>query len=166
MYRAESELTASWRISRVALEEIQSLEVSVLWHTEGKGDEDLHVHQFLRVSEQKIRRAGILEDQSLKCVLPSTPLSYRGRLVSLCWCVRLRLYLNDGREIVTEQPFYLVSADFPTPCAASPPEDASAKLGRAHQKGLTSSQERTSSQQRNSPQERVQQLVGSASRLS
>jgi len=152
IYQAESELTASCRISRVALADIQSLELSVLWHTEGKGDEDFHVHQFLRVSEQRLRRAGILEEQSLKCVLPSTPLSYQGRLVSLCWCVRLRLYLNDGREIVSEQPFYVVSADFPTPCAASP-DDFTEKTGRGYGKGQSSARERR------------QPLVGSAPKL-
>lgn len=120
VYEAGSTLIARWRISRVPLEEIQSLEVSVLWHTEGKGDEDLHVHHFHRISETQVRRVGMSQDQSIKCVLPATPLSYHGRLINLCWCVRLRLYLNGGREIVAEQPFFLVSANRHTPCSASP----------------------------------------------
>ena len=124
VYQSGSALTARWLIARVPPEDIQGLEVSVLWHTEGKGDEDLHVHHFHRVSEHQIRRSasleeGILQEQSIECRLPATPLSYHGRLISLCWCVRLRLYLTGGREIVTEQPFYLVSANRHTPCAAS-----------------------------------------------
>ncbi len=98
-----------WRISRVPMDEVQGIEVSVLWHTEGKGDEDLHVHHFHRLVENQIRRSGLADEQSLRCELPATPLSYHGRLISVLWCIRLRLYLSGGREIVAEQPFHLVS---------------------------------------------------------
>jgi hypothetical protein len=108
-YRAGGTLTAKWRISRVPLDQVQGLEVSVLWHTEGKGDEDLHVHHFHRVVESQIRRVGLADEQSLHCVLPATPLSYHGKLISVRWCIRLRLFLASGREIVAEQPFYMVS---------------------------------------------------------
>ncbi|MDA8743641.1 hypothetical protein N9N28_03305 [Rubripirellula amarantea] len=100
---------ARWRIRRVCLDDLQSIEVSVLWHTEGKGDEDLHVHHFHRVSPEQLRRLGLADEQSLRCHLPASPLSYHGHLISLRWCVRLRLFMNDGREIIAEQPFHLVS---------------------------------------------------------
>ncbi|MCG8650408.1 MAG: hypothetical protein MI861_11285 [Pirellulales bacterium] len=109
VYRAGGSLTAKWRISRVPLDEVQGVEVSVLWHTEGKGDEDLHVHHFHRLVENQIRRAGLADEQSLHCDLPLTPLSYHGRLISVRWCIRLRLFVSGGREIVAEQPFHLVS---------------------------------------------------------
>lgn len=108
-YEAGSTLTAKWRISRVPIEQLQGLEASVLWHTEGKGDEDLHVHHFHRLGESQIRRAGLADEQSLSCTLPATPLSYHGQLISVRWCIRLRLFLASGRELVAEQPFYLVS---------------------------------------------------------
>ncbi|MFK8112232.1 MAG: hypothetical protein AB8B91_08510 [Rubripirellula sp.] len=109
-YVAGENLTAKWRISRVPLDEIQGLEVSVLWHTEGKGDEDLHVHHFHRVNEGQVRRVGLADQQSVHCALPATPLSYHGKLISVRWCIRLRLFLVSGREIVAEQPFHLVAA--------------------------------------------------------
>lgn len=102
-------LTAEWRISRVPAEELQGLEVSVLWHTEGKGDEDFHVHHFYRLSENQIRSDGLTDASSTECELPATPLSYQGKLISVCWCIRLRLFLVGGREIVSEQPFYLIN---------------------------------------------------------
>jgi hypothetical protein len=111
VYPAESLLTAQWRISRVASDEIQSVELSVLWHTEGKGDEDLQVHYFHRISEHAIGRLDLGQPQPIRCVLPPTPLSYQGRLISVRWCVRLRLYLSQGREMVAEQPFYLVASN-------------------------------------------------------
>jgi hypothetical protein len=116
LYEAGAMLTAKWRISRVPLDEVQGLEVSVMWHTEGKGDEDLHVHHFHRVVENQIRRVGLADEQSTRCLLPATPLSYHGRLISVRWCIRLRLFLANGREIVAEQPFHLVSPNMISPC--------------------------------------------------
>ena len=41
--------------------------------------------------------------------LPSSPLSYTGQLFSVRWCVRVRLFLRRGREIVQDAPFVLGS---------------------------------------------------------
>lgn len=109
VYEGGRELLATWRVSRVTLDRLVAIETSVLWYTEGKGDTDLHVHSFRRIEEDQIRRSGLADAQSLKCLLPATPLSYHGRLIRLRWCVRLRLFLSDGREIVTDQSFYLVA---------------------------------------------------------
>jgi hypothetical protein len=40
-------------------------------------------------------------------VLPASPLSYDGEIVKICWCVRLRLFLPQGQEALTEVPFRL-----------------------------------------------------------
>ncbi len=109
LYEAGGEMTVKWRVSRVPIDELQGIEISVLWHTEGKGDEDLHVHHFHRLVENQIRRAGLADEQSFSCDLPVTPLSYHGRLISVLWCIRLRLFLGGSREIVAEQPFHLVA---------------------------------------------------------
>ena len=120
LYCAGGELSAKWRISRVPLDEVQGVEVSVLWHTEGKGDEDINVHHFQRVAENQLRRIGLADEQVIHCVLPRTPLSYHGRLISLQWCVRLRLFMVTGREIVAEQPFHLVSEEMARPHSLAP----------------------------------------------
>ncbi|NNE00805.1 MAG: hypothetical protein HKN47_26115 [Pirellulaceae bacterium] len=126
-YAGNELLTVRWRVSRVALDQLQAIEVSVMWHTEGKGDEDLNVHHFHRLDENQIRRAGLADEQSLSCRLPVTPLSYHGRLISVRWCVRLRLYTAGGREIVAEQPFHLIAAsarpDLTKPDEISPSEN-------------------------------------------
>ncbi|MGC6442145.1 MAG: hypothetical protein ACON4H_05730 [Rubripirellula sp.] len=122
IYRAGGELKATWRISRVPVEELQGLEMSVLWHTEGKGDEDLHVHHFQRINETGLKEIGVENQQTIRCVLPATPLSYHGQLIRLSWCVRMRLFLEDGREILSETPFYLVTDAQRSPCVATPPQ--------------------------------------------
>lgn len=109
VYEGGRELEATWRVSRVTLDSLTAIEISVMWYTEGKGDMDLHVHHFERMEEGEIRRAGLADRQSLSCILPATPLSYHGRLIRVRWCVRMRLFLSSGREIVTDQPFYLVA---------------------------------------------------------
>ena len=108
-YAGGETLAVRWQISRIELGKLQAIEVSVLWHTEGKGDEDLHVHHFHRLDENQIRQLGLADEQSISCKLPATPLSYHGRLITVRWCVRLRLFLDDGREILTQQPFHLVA---------------------------------------------------------
>ncbi|MEO9596121.1 hypothetical protein [Rhodopirellula bahusiensis] len=108
-YAAGCQLKAGWRISRVNLEELQSVEISVLWHTEGKGDEDLGVHYFQRYDHSDLQSIQLKERNGIQCVLPASPLSYQGHLMQIHWKIRVRVFLADGREVVAEQPFYLVA---------------------------------------------------------
>jgi hypothetical protein len=62
-----------------------------------------------RATEQQLRDAGIADEQSIQCRLPITPLSYHGKLITIRWSLRLRLFLVGGREILTERPFYVVA---------------------------------------------------------
>ncbi|QDT04078.1 hypothetical protein K227x_24660 [Rubripirellula lacrimiformis] len=109
VYQAGGELMAKWRVRRISMDDLQSIEVSVLWHTEGKGDEDLHVHHFHRIVESQIRQIGFADEQAIRCVLPASPLSYQGHLITVRWCIRMRLFMQDGRKIMAEQPFHLVA---------------------------------------------------------
>ena len=112
VYPSGGVLSAKWKVSRVSLDELQGVEISVLWHTQGKGDEDLNVHHFQRLTEAQVRRIGLADEQVVQCQLPPTPLSYHGRLISVCWCLRLRLFLSGGREIVADRAFHVVSPNF------------------------------------------------------
>lgn len=109
MYEGGKTLEARWRISRVDLDALAAVEVSVLWYTEGKGDTDMQVHYFTRFEQDDLRRCGLADEQSLNCLLPATPLSYHGRLIRVKWAVRIRAFMVDGRECMTEQPFYMVA---------------------------------------------------------
>ncbi|WP_047815084.1 hypothetical protein [Rhodopirellula islandica] len=108
-YAAGCQLKAGWRISRVDLSELESVEISVLWHTEGKGDEDLGVHYFQRYDHSDLQNIQLKERNGIQCVLPASPLSYQGHLMQIHWKIRVRVFLADGREVVAEQPFYLVA---------------------------------------------------------
>lgn len=98
-------LALEYRLAGVAPGEIQSIEISVLWHTEGKGDEDLAVHFFERLEAQG--EAAPPHWGRVECPLPASPLTYQGVIVKLRWCARIRAFLANGRELVDEQMFQL-----------------------------------------------------------
>lgn len=104
-------LECKWSIGRIGLDEVQSVEASVLWYTEGKGDEDLSVHHFARLSSDQLKELGESYEHSLVTQLPMSPLTYDGKLLRIRWCVRVRLFLPNENDTVVQQPFFLGYAD-------------------------------------------------------
>lgn len=104
-------LECNWRIGRIGLDGVQSVEASVLWYTEGKGDEDFAVHHFVRVPGDQLRKLGDSYQHSLVTALPMSPLTYDGQLLRIRWCVRLRIFLPNENDTVLQQPFFLGYAD-------------------------------------------------------
>jgi hypothetical protein len=104
-------LVCTWQLNRLSVDDLAGLEISVLWYTEGKGDEDLSVHYFHRWSAPRLSELDLTTAQQFETRLPDSPLSYDGHLFRLRWCIRLRAFLHDGPELVTESPFRLSSAD-------------------------------------------------------
>ena len=100
-------LDFEYSIQRVSAESIDRLEVSVHWYTEGKGSEDIGVHLFESISRAELSKLPLSQPRRVETILPTSPLSYEGRLFKIRWCIRLRLFLNEGREITSTQPFYL-----------------------------------------------------------
>ena len=109
-YRPGETLSGEYRIDRVSPDEIKAVEVSVLWHTEGKGDEDLAVHHFDRISPEE----GALHAPTFgefQTVLPNSPLSYDGAILKIRWCVRVRVFPRKGKQVVGQRSFVLGTVD-------------------------------------------------------
>jgi hypothetical protein len=106
-YMPHDVLEFDYRVSNIERDSISAIEVSVVWLTEGKGTEDLGVHSFQRLTGNALASTDWNEPQKVRVPLPDSPLSYEGRLLKISWCVRVRFYLNDGTELVAQQPFYL-----------------------------------------------------------
>lgn len=87
--------------------EVRSAELSVLWYTAGKGDEDFGVHYFQRYSGEGPDAVELSRRREFRTLLPESPLSYDGLIVKVCWCARLRLFLPRGRQQVLEAGFKL-----------------------------------------------------------
>ena len=97
-------LIGSYTIASSPETTITAIEVSVLWRTCGKGQQDIGVHFFER-------RTGPFDQSELSLpakfstVLPPTPLSYDGQIVKIQWCARVRLLLKGNRQITEDLSF-------------------------------------------------------------
>ena len=87
--------------------EIQAIETSVIWLTEGKGDSDIGVHFFERRQKQSLTSETFKQPQRIGTVLPASPLSYEGHILKIRWCVRVRLFLPGIEQITEDQYFQL-----------------------------------------------------------
>ena len=56
--------------------------------------------------------------QRFSTTLPRSPLSYDGQIVKIRWCVRVRAFLQRGKEVVGQKVFRLGNVS-PTPCDAA-----------------------------------------------
>jgi len=108
-YEAGDVLTGTYRLESIPLTEVRTVEVSVLWHTEGKGDEDLAVHEFQRLGAENGEVLDLGRGGRFQTTLPHCPLSYDGAIIKLGWFVRIRVFLTQGKEVVGQRQFRLGS---------------------------------------------------------
>ena len=83
------------------------LELSLFWHTKGKGTKDVGIIDTIRIDNP-----GTLGGRHFKFLLPHGPYSFSGKLISIIWALELTLPRGrnaahkeitlsaDGREIV------------------------------------------------------------------
>ena len=107
IYYPGETLAGSYYLGNLGNEPIDAVEVSVLWHTEGKGNEDFGIHEFWRRSVSDGDWIDNSTPGRFHTKLPNSPLSYDGELVKIFWLIRIRVFLSDGREIVDEHSFRL-----------------------------------------------------------
>jgi hypothetical protein len=100
-------LNGEYQIDAVEPEEIRAVELSILWYTEGKGDEDLGIHHFQRRTTDDQDETPLTELVKFSVPLPKSPLSYEGVLIKVRWRVRVRVFLKNGRNYLAELPFRL-----------------------------------------------------------
>jgi hypothetical protein len=117
-YSPGESLAGEYRLEGIAPEEIKAVEISILWHTEGKGDEDLAVHAFWRRPAEGDEPIDPRRPGRFNTVLPNSPLSYRGVILKIGWRVRVRVFLTGGREVLGESPFRL--GELPAARSAAP----------------------------------------------
>lgn len=105
LYLPGDELVCEYQIDAVDPTDLQAVEASVLWYTEGKGEEDLGVHYFERRIPTESEDGDLRPMRRFRTRLPNSPLSYQGAICSVRWCVRIRLFLKRGREMYFDYPF-------------------------------------------------------------
>ncbi|NBX29179.1 hypothetical protein EBR04_01795 [bacterium] len=97
-YEPGDRLQVRYDVGGLGGDVLRAVEHSVLWYTEGKGEEDLWVHFFERAAKPAI--AG-----GFGTTLPRGPLSYEGVIVKIRWCARVRIFFQGGRDFVSEHVF-------------------------------------------------------------
>lgn len=107
VYYPGETLSGSYWLTAPVPEDVRAMEFSILWYTEGKGDEDLAVHSFRRLTLEEGEPIDLGKPMHFSTVLPASPLSYQGRIVKISWCVRLRVFLSRGRELFGQVHFRL-----------------------------------------------------------
>lgn len=96
--------------------DLESVEQSVLWQTEGKGDTDLGVIQHTAWTRSTGTLADLANPQEFSVTLPRTPWSYDGKLIKIRWLVRVRIRWGRKGEEVRDASFQLS----PAPSALAP----------------------------------------------
>jgi hypothetical protein len=110
-------LWGQFSVEGVAPHDLRSVELSVLWHTEGKGEEDMSIHFFEQFNPQSGQAFDGPQPHRFSTVLPNSPLTYSGFIVKISWCVRVRAFLSRGKELSLEVPFRLGDVPHPQPVA-------------------------------------------------
>jgi hypothetical protein len=100
-------LRCDYQIDAVEEGDVQAVEASVLWYTEGKGDEDMAVHYFERHVAGTGSEGDLRQLRSFSVELPLSPWSYQGEILEVHWCVRVRVFLRHGRSVSLDYPFWL-----------------------------------------------------------
>jgi hypothetical protein len=106
-YQPGEKLSGRFTVEGTQFASSRAAELSVLWYTSGKGEEDMAVHHFERLVEEPSKPLDLRVPHRFTTVLPESPLSYDGHIVKICWCVRLRLFLPQGQDTVAEAAFRL-----------------------------------------------------------
>lgn len=123
-------LSGSYRLD-AGQEKVRRIEVSVLWRTTGKGDEDFGVHFFDHYSADEGEEVDAQSTARFTTQLPNTPLSYHGVAIHIEWLVRVRAFLEGGKEVVGERGFRLGHLPPAREAIRPTPEE----LAAAHEEG-------------------------------
>jgi len=107
VYQPGETLSGEYQLDSILPSQIKVIEVSVLWYSEGKGDEDLAVHDFQRLAREEGDWIDTGRPGRFSTTLPNSPLSYEGLIVKLRWCVRVRVFMERGKDVLGELPFEL-----------------------------------------------------------
>ena len=70
VYGPGEALSGQYWIEALDASQVKAVEVSVLWHTEGKGDEDMAVHEFWRRDADEIRPIDPAQPERFSTALP------------------------------------------------------------------------------------------------
>jgi hypothetical protein len=81
--------TVGWHFDRP----VRSVELRLLWYTEGKGNQDVEVVASLPLADPRLN-----EVRPFQIRLPAGPYSFSGRLISIAWALEVVAEPGDRAE--------------------------------------------------------------------
>lgn len=106
-----------FQIDAVQPKELQAVETSVMWYSDGKGEPEIGVHLFSRDVRADFPDGDLCCLRKFETKLPNSPLSYDGTLIKIQWCIRVRVFLDNAKPYLHDQPFNL--GDYVVPAVQS-----------------------------------------------
>ena len=107
IYEPGEKISGKFIITGKDTARVKVVELSILWHTMGKGEEDFAVHHFKRYGNGQKRIEELELPQQFEATLPQSPLSYEGVLLKVCWCIRVRVFFPKKKDVLQEATFQL-----------------------------------------------------------
>lgn len=107
LFNPGDEIECEYEIIAANRESIPAIEASILWYTEGKGEEDMAIHFFERRVPGETPDNDLRSSHRFRTKLPNCPLSYHGEILQIRWCVRIRVFLEGNGKINQDLPFQL-----------------------------------------------------------
>ena len=109
-YHPGDELAGAFVIPGGPPADTRTVELSVLWHTSGKGTEDLGVIHFRAWKADDDTLAELPNPGTFAVTLPRTPWTYDGELIKIHWLARVRLRWGEPghtEEMIRDAEFTL-----------------------------------------------------------
>ena len=110
VYQPGDVLVGQYVIDNPGDQRVHAVEASVIWMTEGKGEEDIGVHFFDR-QKGPFDARHLKQPRKFSTVLPGSPFSYDGMMIRVRWAVRVRLFFEADSELTEELFFRLGNVD-------------------------------------------------------
>lgn len=124
------EAKAVWQLDQ----DVEWLEVRLIWFTQGKGDSDVSVEDKLRIDKPPRQ-----DSRAFRFPLPAAPYSFSGKLISLIWAVEI---VAEGTKDAARLEFTLAPEGREVELGTVPPTGAELMAQRKAQSLLNLAQKR------------------------
>jgi hypothetical protein len=106
LYEPAEEIAGSVEVEVDRATECRSLWVRLIWHTEGRGDEDTG-----KIEEMDIYGGGLSPGSPIRSdfrfLLPFEPWSYAGQYVSIVWAIEVTVDVPMARDLTHRHRFVM-----------------------------------------------------------
>ncbi|MDA7950140.1 MAG: hypothetical protein MPJ24_01530 [Pirellulaceae bacterium] len=108
VFHPNDRLEVEYYVEASDLSSLNAMEISLLWYTEGKGEQDIYVHSFERRERRNVANRDLSQVFLFQCQLPKTPLSYHGTILKIHWCIRVTTQFKKGKTFYEDRPILLL----------------------------------------------------------